>query len=300
MTPWGIAGAAAAVYAALVAFVAFRLLFPGVGRPRPAAPSWMHAFTLDIHGRAVHVTESVPDSAVPVCVLQHGLGECAGTLAQEAQLLRRLGFGIVMMDLPGHGGSALAATTYGVHESRLLREVLERLGLTDRVTVAWGRSVGAATVVNLAGALPRLTTIVADGMFESPLGSIVRHATERARFRPFLPLLPGVVAVIYLFLLARRATRFPAAVVGGVGVPILFITGSRDVGMPPRVQRLLLSRAGHPGSRFVEVADAGHNACFRTSPEPFERWLTRGDASDATATPSLGALAIEPGPARSA
>ena len=266
-------------YGVAVTVAARRLLFPGIGRPCPPLPPWLPSRMVAVGGMRVHVGSFDADGASPVCVLQHGLGECGGTLAAEVELLRRLGFGIIVMDLPGHGHSSRQATTYGVRESRVLRLVIDTLGLTDRVTVVWGRSVGAAAVLRMAPTLPALRAVILDGMFDNPLRSIIRHALERPRFRALIPLLPGVLALLYLFLLGASATRFPMRIVATVDLPVLFITGSKDVGMPPRVQRRLLARARHADSAMVEVPDAGHYGSFARSPESFERWLVRYGAA---------------------
>ena len=270
-----LAGALVIGYATMAGVAVRRLLFPGLGRPCPPPLSWMESRAMELEGIRVHVSVYKMDGAGPVCVLQHGLDECGGKLVAEAELLRRLGFGIVMMDLPGHGRSSWKPTTYGARESQLLQQVVHTLGLADRVTLLWGRSVGAATVLRMAPNLPRVAGVILDGMFDNPLRSIVRHVMERPRYRPFIPLLPGVLGTLYLFLMGAGATRFPIEIVETVNVPVLFITGSKDVGMPPRVQRRLLARARHPESEMVEVPDAGHYGSFSKAPARFEAWLAR-------------------------
>lgn len=269
-------------YAGIVAFLVWRLLHPGIGRPIPGPVPWIEPRSLEVDGTRLHVGVFDPGGGAPVCILQHGLGESGDALAAEADLLRRLGFGIVLMDLPGHGRSGFEATTYGVREGHLLARVIGALDVADRVTIAWGRSVGAATVLHVAPSLPALRAVITDGMFDNPLRSIARHAVERPRYRWLLPVLPGVVLMIYLYLRARRAIVFPEALVGRVAVPILFVTGTRDIGMPPRVQWRLKRGAAHPASEVIAVPDAGHYGCFPRAPGVFESWLTRWGCPAAT------------------
>jgi pimeloyl-ACP methyl ester carboxylesterase len=274
-----IAVAVLAIYAICSAAVALRILYPGIGAPRFPLPAGMASQAIRVEGTTVEVSVHLPDPRAPVCVLQHGLGQSRGTLAAEADLLARFGFGVVMMDLPGHGGSDRRATTFGGREARLLRQVLDRLGVAERVTVLWGRSVGAATVLRAASTLPGVQTVVLECMFDNPLRTVTRHAVAHPRFLPLLPLLPGVLLVLWVFLLVHGAHRFPIVLLPTLSVPLLVVAGSRDVGSPPEVQARLLSRSRHPSSRMAIVAEALHYECFARAPEIFEDWLERYSGS---------------------
>lgn len=57
---------------------------------------------------------------------------------------------------------------------------------------------------------------------------------------------------------------------GDVSVPTLFLVGSHDAGAPPAVMRQMHEKT--PGSRFAELADAGHLSVVE-QPEAFARAL---------------------------
>lgn len=280
--------AALATYLGVSAVAAWRLLYPGLRTSAALPPPELASETMTIDGVRVAVSVRVPDAGSPVCVLQHGLGQTRASWSGEAALLAQLGFGLVMMDLPGHGGSDRRATTYGAREARLLGGAIDRLGLAGRVTVLWGRSVGAAAVLQLAETLPAVKTLILECMFDSPLRAIARHAIGNARFRPLLPLLPGVLAVLWCVLLAHGALRFPLARIGSARVPVLLVTSTGDVGAPPSAQARLRARARHPDSRTVFVAEARHYECFARDAASFRSWLERHGAPPPAAGVSAG------------
>jgi len=267
--------AAVAGYGGISALLAGRLLFPGIHQTRVPPPPWLTAEQLTIDRMRIRLHVSLPDGSSPVCVLQHGLGECSAGLTTEAALLRRLGLGVVMMDLPGHGESDIAATTYGPREARILGAALDALEVAGRVTILWGRSTGAAAVLKAAATLPNVKALILDCMFDNPLQAIVRHAVQRPLYRPLIPLIPGVIGPLYLFLRTQGAHRFPIETIGGVDLPLLLVTGSGDLGMPPVAQQRLLARARHKDSRVLVVPGARHYECFRREPQVFEEWLVR-------------------------
>ena len=273
--------AALACYGGLSALAARRILYPGRRLAVSAGPSWLVPSYITAGGIRVQVHTALSDASAPVCVLQHGLGECSTRLADAAACLRRLGFGVVMMDLPGHGGSSLAATTYGAREARVLAAVLDRLDVARRVSILWGRSTGAATVLRAAAGLPHVRALILECMFDNPIRAIARHAFGR-RYQPLLPLLPGTVASISLFLRARKATRFPLDTVCDVPLPLLLVSGSEDRGMPPHAQQRMLARARHHETRVVIVPGAGHYHCFPRQARTFEDWLVRYGFPDRT------------------
>ena len=241
--------AALACYGGLSALAARRILYPGRRLAVSAGPSWLVPSYITAGGIRVQVHTALSDASAPVCVLQHGLGECSTRLADAAACLRRLGFGVVMMDLPGHGGSSLAATTYGAREARVLAAVLDRLDVARRVSILWGRSTGAATVLRAAAGLPHVRALILECMFDNPIRAIARHAFGR-RYQPLLPL--------------------------------LLVSGSEDRGMPPHAQQRMLARARHHETRVVIVPGAGHYQCFPRQARTFEDWLVRYGFPDRT------------------
>jgi pimeloyl-ACP methyl ester carboxylesterase len=264
----------AACYGGMSGAVAKKLLLPGIGKLRPASLAWLQPQVLNIDGTRIRFDSYLPRGA-GVCLLQRGLGDSAAALGREAELLRELGCGVLMMDLPGHGGSGPLVTTFGTREARFLHQAIAEFGLTNRIVAAWGRSVGAATVLQIAPSLPNLRCLILDSMFDGPLRAVTRYALGHPRLRMLLPLVPGVLAWLRLSLMLTGPQHSPVRSIREVRVPTLLITGSRDIGMPPKVQRRLASLLRCSQHAVAVVPEAGHLDCFARAPETYRQWLTR-------------------------
>jgi len=101
-------------------------------------------------------------------LILHGFHTDSYWMLPFAEAFAEAGYRSVLVDLRGHGRSSGDYLTFGVQETRDLRQVideLERRGLaTDRLGV-WGISYGGATAIQLAAAEPRIDAVVAVAPF---------------------------------------------------------------------------------------------------------------------------------------
>jgi pimeloyl-ACP methyl ester carboxylesterase len=93
------------------------------------------------------------DDTAPLALLLHGVSGSADTWWRVAPRLVDAGWRVVALDLRGHGSSPRAGGPYTVRD--LADDVAETLG-DESVDVAWGHSLGALTVMDLATRKPAM------------------------------------------------------------------------------------------------------------------------------------------------
>jgi len=121
-------------------------------------------------GSALYVRSWMPDQHVKgtICLV-HGLGEHSGFYARFAQSMTDAGYGVVAMDLRGHGrspGRRGYADSYNLlldDVDRLLLYIFHTHG--DHAVFVYGHSMGGALVLNYA---LRRTPLVAGIVASSP------------------------------------------------------------------------------------------------------------------------------------
>ena len=254
--------------------ITLKILKPGHRVPPPQlAPEWLKSEVLFLKSQKINFYSYIPHDQIKICVLQHGLGDCSLNLLNEAALLKKLNYGVVMMDLLGHGKSESHMTTFGRREGILLLELIEKLDLRERVEVLWGRSSGAAAVLYASLSLAKSEKLILDGMFDSEILSIWRHGYRLKKYWPSLIFMPLILS--FLFLNKFRQPGFkniPEFVKESVN-NILFITGNKDVGAGPIVQKKLFKQSQNKNNRLILIEGAEHNQSFSFDPKPFEEWL---------------------------
>lgn len=228
------------------------------------------------------------DPALPTVVMIHGAQNDHSVWALQSRYLAHHGFGVLAVDLPGHGRSRGAAL-------RTVEEMADwLLGLLDRAGVASaalaGHSMGSLIALETAhrapGRITRLALLgatypmkVSDTLLDAArnaegdaidMVNIWSHSSYAQK-----PSCPGpgfYVSGMSKRLMERISSRgeehlfhtdFTAcnsyangdAAAASVRCPVQFIFGSKDMMTPPRSTKALL--AALPGARTVTV-DAGH------------------------------------------
>jgi len=241
--------AAAAVYAAMVAFLWFRqesLMF----YPVPLAPDYPLAREPDIHERTVEVDGAslsvmqlrLPDPKGVVFFLHGNAGNLASWFS-NAEFYRQANFDLVMPDYRGFGKSS-----GHIQSARQLRDDVRAVWnvfapqYAGRRVVLYGRSLGTALAAELAAELsaegrrPDLTVLV------SPYSSI------RALTAEYYPWVPSALVRYPL----DTAQHLPA-----IAGPVLLVHGERDALIGVHHARRL--HALRPSARLLVVPGASHN-----------------------------------------
>jgi pimeloyl-ACP methyl ester carboxylesterase len=219
------------------------------------------------HGHAV-ACRTVGASAEVVLV--HGIGVSGRYFTRLARELGR-SVGVLVLDLPGFGGSPRPAAPLSIAEhGRVVADVIARTAADRPVLV--GHSMGAQVVAEAALARPEAVAgVVLVGPVVDPKArSGVRQAARLIRDVPYET--PAATAMQvrewlrcgprwYAATLPKMLDYPMASRVGDLRVPVVLARGEHDPVTPARFLGLLADRI--PNVRTLEVPGAGHVAMFR-------------------------------------
>ncbi|MDB5792936.1 MAG: alpha/beta hydrolase [Massilia sp.] len=252
---------------------------------------------LDIHGKAAYCYSGGKpfDAALPTVVFIHGAQNDHSVWALQSRWFAHHGFGVLAVDLPGHGRSAGPALASVEAMAGWLLALLDAAGVTRAMLV--GHSMGSLIALEASyqaqalapervRALALLGTTypmkVADALLATArddeaaaidMVNIWSHSTTAMAHKPSSPAPGFSVMGGAQRLMARMSainpehlfhTDFAAcnaytngeAAAAGVRCPTLFIFGKQDMMTPPRSTRLLTGAIAH--GQVVQV-DAGHS-----------------------------------------
>ena len=235
----------------------------------------------------------------PTVVMVHGAQHDHSVWILQSRWLAHHGFGVLAVDLPGHGRSeGPALPDIGAMADWLLH-ALSAAGVSRSVIV--GHSMGSLIALEAAGRAPErvrglalvgtaFPMAVSDGLLaaarddeESAFDMINRWSHARWIHRPGTPG-PGFSVHVQNLRLMQRQPKgvllndFTAcnAYQGGLdrarslGCPVLFVLGARDAMTPPKAARPLI--AAIPNASVVQVPDCGH-ALMSEAPDATRRAL---------------------------
>ncbi len=232
------------------------LTYPALHLVGPA-PEELAAINVSI---PVESAKSVAGWMVPgrpgagAILLLHGVRSDRRSMLQRAIFLNRLGFGVLLIDLPGHGESPADHITFGVQEALGVKAALSYLERTlsgERIGVI-GVSLGAASVV-LSRPNPALSAVVLESMYPT-----IEEAVSN-RLKVYLGSSSTVFAPLLINQLPLRLGISPTQLhpieqMQYLHCPVLIISGSVD-------QRTTL----------VET-----QRIFDATPEPKSLWIITG------------------------
>ncbi len=248
---------AATLYAVLVVVVAHRFTTAFRSSPRnPPDSAGGDAFTrvsFTARGEALQLAAwfcAAPTSTAAV-ILVHGRNACRGdelrgsTFALAAQYVAA-GLSVLMLDLRGHGESASARLSYGVHERRDVLGAVDFLlahGYAPRQIGLLGASMGAVTAIGAAAEEPAIGAVVADSAF-CEFADVARRQFVRLTRLPAW-MMNGVMLVANRLTGARLSTHTAEHDIRQlVGRPTLIIHSSDDPFIPVAHAHRLASAAG--------------------------------------------------------
>jgi alpha-beta hydrolase superfamily lysophospholipase len=229
------------------------LLHPGrrAATRRPSQPY----DDVKLAGDGVTLATWVFHTAAPrrgTVVYLHGLSDNRGSSVWLAQHLTERGFDVVAYDSRAHGESGGDACTYGFHEKRDLRHVLD--GIAAGPVVLLGFSMGAAVALQAAAGEARVAAVVAI----ATISDLRTASRERAPFFASRHQIDEAVRI------AEEQGRFradevsPVSAAAHVSCPVLVIHGADDDETPPAHSRRVFAALAGPKDLLV-VPHAGHS-----------------------------------------
>jgi fermentation-respiration switch protein FrsA (DUF1100 family) len=216
----------------------------------------------------------VPASSGAAIIAQHGYKADRGEMLNEAAMLQRHGYGVLITTTRAHDLSDGTLITFGHHELKDLvawLELLRRRPDVDASRIGYlGNSLGGTLGLKLAAERADIAAVAANSAFsslEDTIETSVRFFTGLPPF-PFAPLIT---------FWAERAAGFRAAEIDAKAWiarisprPVLLMQGGADVVITRTSGERLFQAAGEPKELWVEPK-VGHSAFDRVMPEEYER-----------------------------
>ena len=180
----------------------------------------------------------IVDSHKTVIVV-HGITNNHYGSVKYAQVFRRLGFNLLLVDLRYHGNSGGDFSSFGYYEKYDLQVWMDWVVTRckqDAPDAAWligthGESLGGAAVLQHAAIDPRLDFVVADCPFARLTDELTYRLKVEYHLPPF-PLLPLASAITKLRCGFAFEDVAPVEMITKVKIPILFIHGEADAYIP--------------------------------------------------------------------
>ncbi len=219
----------------------------------------------------------IPSTNGAAVVLRHGAGSTRTATLDQAAVLARHGYGVLMMDARGHGRSGGRAMDFGWYGDLDVSAGVDALVAqpevdADRIGVV-GLSMGGEESIGAAAADPRIRGVVAEGATHRVaadrqwladtygVAGAVQHQLDRATY-----------ATADLLTAAGPPTPLRPAAERSAPRPLLLIAAGE---VPDEEHAARWVQAGSPGSVAVWVVPgATHTAGLATQPDQWEQRVT--------------------------
>jgi fermentation-respiration switch protein FrsA (DUF1100 family) len=215
----------------------------------------------------------VPTQNGAVVMAQHGYKSERDELLEEAEMLHRRGFGVLLTTVRAHDGSEGELITFGVHEMQDLeawyRYLIDRPDIDPQRIGLLGNSMGAFLVIQYGAQNPGIRAVVAHSPFSS-MDDTVATSVEAFTGLPAFPFAPLIV-----FWAEHMAGIDSSQIDGKLWIgeisprPVFILMGGRDESVSVSSGQLLFEAAGEPKEFWFEP-DLGHVAFDTERPQEFE------------------------------
>ena len=202
-------------------------------------------------------------------ILVHGYGENRMQMLNDARLLARRGYGVLLFDLRGHGASDGKLVTFGDLERLDLKAALDYIANrsdVDRHRVgAIGVSMGGSVVMEVAESDKRIAVMVIEGADSS-----LEDEFRSDEFKKW-----GVLSTFPALWTFKHAGVNVDAIrpIDSLRLiqprPIMFVNGTNDV-VPQWMAKRLFRSAGEP-KEYWSVIGARHAQYFQTAPDEYKK-----------------------------
>jgi uncharacterized protein len=206
-----------------------------------------------------------------IVVLFHGYAASKSTILNATRVFHQLGYGTLLVDFYGSGGSSGDETTLGVEEARDVAAAVDYVRQTwpNRKVVLYGISMGGAAILRaVAAEKVNAHGIIIEATFDTLLN------TGKSRFRALaLPGSPFAELLLFWGSLQRRFNFFshnPADYARAVNCPTLILHGEKDE-RATLEQARNLARSFGGSARLIVYPDVPHMAIVDARPSEWTR-----------------------------
>jgi dienelactone hydrolase len=212
----------------------------------------------------------VPSTNGAAVVLLAGAGGVRSDEVDHAAVLARHGYGVMLLDVRGHGDSDGDAMLWGWHGAADVRAAVDHLAgrpeLTDGRIAALGMSMGAEEAIDAIGVDPRVRAVVAEGASGQGPADEGTHQAGGVLARWFAW---STTRATDLMTSAHRPATLRDSIAAAAPRPVMIIAGGEE---PAEIAagRVFQDAAPHSVELWV-VPGAGHTKGYDTVPEEWER-----------------------------
>lgn len=235
-----------------------------------AAPQGFEEVTLETDdGVDLAAWYAPPDNGAAI-ILIHGAGGSRESVRRYAEMLVSQGYGVLSLDLRGHGESDGTTNRLGWKGTADVGAAVAYLQVRDEVTVigALGSSLGAEVLLGAASTYPEITAMVADGATRRSLDELRALESERPFVRNY------VSRVMYLTVQVLSGDDPPdppllESMIAAQETRFLLIAGENN-DMEVTFNELFEETLG-PRAELWIAPDVGHTGAFSRYPDEYTR-----------------------------
>jgi pimeloyl-ACP methyl ester carboxylesterase len=256
------------LYILLPIGVGLTAVFPGkqaVGSP----PDGFTEITLKTKDNVTLSGWYTPPGNGAAIILLHGAGGSRESVRNYADMLVRHGYGMLALDLRGHGSSAGPTNRLGWQGTPDVGAAIEYLQARQEVKRigGMGLSMGAEVLLGAASEYPALTAIVADGATRRCLEELLALPEERSLYRNF------TARIMYATVQVLSGSRPPSplldSMVAAKSTSFLLIAGGAKR-LEVDFNQLFADTLGERATLWI-ASDAPHTGAFGLYPEEYEQ-----------------------------
>lgn len=183
---WTIVGIICALYIGFPVAMAIAAVWPAHSDPGATPVGFSDVKFKTADGVELAAWYAPPHDGA-VVILVHGAGNSRATVKRQAAMLTRHGYGVLSIDMRGHGRSAGRTNRLGWPGTPDVEAAVAYLRDEQGVDVigALGESMGAETLLGASAACPEMRAIVADGATRRSVEELVALPSERPLVRNF-------------------------------------------------------------------------------------------------------------------
>lgn len=213
-----------------------------------------------------------PQNGVAI-ILLHGSGESRESIRPYAQLLVSHGFGVLALDMRGHGSSGGKTNRLGWQGTLDVGAAVAFLENRPEVQHIGGLgiSLGGEVLLGAASAYPQMEAIAADGATRRCLNDLLVLESERPLARSYTARV--MYATVRLLSGGQPPTPILASMLDAGNTRYLLIAAGRDE-MEVQFNRLFTDELGARAELWI-AADSDHSTALEDYPKEYEEQLVQ-------------------------
>jgi pimeloyl-ACP methyl ester carboxylesterase len=256
-----------ALYAVFPVAMGIAAVWPSRSQPGPTPTGFRDVTITTADGvrLAAWYAESGNGAAI---ILVHGAGTSRADVRRQALMLQRHGYGVLAIDVRGHGRSGGVTNRLGwpgTPDVRAAVNFLRSRGV-ERIG-ALGESMGGEVLLGASASCPEIGAIVADGATRRSVGELVALPSERPLVRNFTARV--FFGAVGLFTLSAPPPPLLAEMQAADATSFYFIAAGN---VPQEVAfNRVFKQATTGTSELWVVPRIGHTQAARIRPQEYER-----------------------------